>query len=76
MQLAAFSHMLHVCCSIQLGTACSGKKEKKTIYFVFASDAAKPLETHTEIILQVFNHKNFFHHCVHVNPEARLFALL
>lgn len=52
------------------------KKKKKTIYFVFASDAAKPLETHTEILLQVFNHKNFFHHCVHVNPEARLFALL
>lgn len=52
------------------------KKEKKPIYFVFASDAAKSLETHAEILLQVFNHKNFFHHCVLMNPEARLFALL
>lgn len=50
-------------------------KKNKHIHFVFASDAAKPLETHTEILLQVFNHKNFFHHCVHVNPDARLFAL-
>lgn len=53
---------LHVCCSIQLKTGCSGgKKKKKSIYFVFASDAAKPLETHTQkFSCKCFNRKNFF----------------